>query len=69
MTDIAHTHDHEREDSIDKKDEKQIKLFLLSVISLGVASTAIFGYAGLITFYVTAAVAMLLTIIYIAVQG
>tara|TARA_B100000678_G_scaffold240370_1_gene211054 strand:+ start:1069 stop:1299 length:231 start_codon:yes stop_codon:yes gene_type:complete len=63
-TDIAETHDA-GDDAAYRKGVRQTSIFFAAIIALGVASVAIFGFAGLITFYVTAAIVMLITLVFI----
>ena len=72
MTDIqmsnansAETHEA-GDDAAYRKGVRQVSIFFAAIIALAVGSTAIFGFAGLITFFVAAAIAMLITLVFIS---
>ncbi|MAY63635.1 MAG: hypothetical protein CML29_15645 [Rhizobiales bacterium] len=65
MTDLVLSTDHDLpEDDADyAAGVRQVSLFFAAVVAAAVASTAIFGFAGLITFFVAAAALMLVTLV------
>ena len=64
MTDFALSTDHEvSADAEYEAGVRQISLFFAAVIALAVGSTVVFGFAGLITFFVAAAAVMLVTLV------
>jgi hypothetical protein len=70
MTDFALSTDHTvstdhavSADAAYEAGVRQIALFFAAVIALAVGSTVLFGFAGLITFFVAAAALMLVTLV------
>lgn len=65
MTDLVVSTDHDipEEDADYAAGVRQVSMVFAAIIALAVASTAIFGFAGLITFFVAAAALMLVTLV------
>ncbi|TDH34411.1 hypothetical protein E2A64_17245 [Pseudohoeflea suaedae] len=61
---LSKTHDA-GDDAAYRKGVRQTSIFFAAIIGLAIASVAIFGFAGLITFYVAAAIVMLVTLVFI----